>query len=89
LGRVEDRRLAALERRAREAASRVGTNRLSDEDLEILTPWGARALEADAAGVSRPLPTPEQARAIERWSAEIDRAYHEGWGRTDAHDYLG
>ena len=87
MGSVENRRIAALERRAREAASRVGTSRLSDEDLATLAPWGERALEADAAGVSRPVPTPAQAQAIERWLAEIDRAYHEGWGRTDPREY--
>ncbi len=65
----------------------MGTTRLSDEDLATLAPWGARVMEADAAGVSRPLPTPEQAQAIERWAALIEQAYHEGWGRTDPREY--
>jgi hypothetical protein len=80
MGRVGARRLAALERRAEEAAWRVATMRLPDDDLAALVPWYERALQADDAGVSRPRPTPEEQQALNRWVGLYERARLEGWG---------
>jgi len=42
----------------------------------------ARALEAAAAGVNRPRPTPEEQQALNRWAFEYERAHLEGWGKS-------
>jgi hypothetical protein len=80
MGRVEARRLAALERRAEEAAWRVATTRLGTEDLHAVIPWYETALEADGAGAKRPRPTPEEQQALELWVGLFEHARLEGWG---------
>ncbi len=89
MGRLEDRRLRELERRAERAAWRVATTRLDDDDLHTLTPYVARALGADDARVKRPRPTPEEQQALNRWAALYERAHLEGWSRSDAPPGLG
>ena len=81
MGRVEERRLRELERRAQKAAERVATQRLPDGALAALTPWYGRCLEADAAGEKRPWPTPEEHDALLLWLSLQDEAYAQGWGR--------
>ena len=63
--------------------------RLPNDDLFVLAPYLERVLEADAAGAERPRPTPEEQQAFDRWAAETERAYHEGWGRPDPPPGLG
>ena len=62
MGRVEERRLRALERRALEAAREVASMRLGADDLDALGPYLERVLEADAAGAERPRPTPKSSK---------------------------
>jgi hypothetical protein len=89
VGRVEERRLRDLERRALEAARQVASMRLHPDDLDALAPYLERVLEADAAVVERPRPTPEEEQAFDRWAAETERAFREGWGRPDPPPGLG
>ena len=80
MGRVEERRLRELERRAEQGAWRVATTRLGEEDLYTIIPWYERALRADAVGAKRPRPTPEEQQALNRWVGLFERARSEGWG---------
>jgi hypothetical protein len=89
MGRVEERKLRALERRADEAAWRVATTRLAADDLHAIIPWYARALQADDVGANRPPPTPEEEQALERWVALYERARLEGWGTDPQTDNFG
>ncbi len=83
MGRLEDRRLRELERRAEQAAWQAATMRLPNDDLFVLAPYGERAIAADSAGLNRPRPTAREQQALNRWRAEYERAYLEGWGRPD------
>ncbi len=94
MGRIEQRRLAALERRAEQGAWQAATMRLPDDVLRAITPYAERVLEADKVGAGRPRPTPEEQQALDQWYGLYERARLEGWGQTDelpalGHDDLG
>lgn len=95
MGRVEERRLRQLELCAEGAAWDAATSRLDLDELLAIAAWYSPALEADAAGVRRPQPTPEQAQAVVKWHALYEEAYREGGSRLYAppgaspDDYLG
>jgi hypothetical protein len=78
MGRVEDRRLRALERRAQYWAWDVATSKLEVEELSAAADWYGVALEADAAEGRRPDPTPEQAQAVEKLEVLYEQALREG-----------
>src|SRR5215210_1628644 len=62
MGRVEDRRLAALGREAEARVFQAAMQMNTDDDTRVLGAYAERALEAIDAGVSLPAPRPKSAR---------------------------
>jgi hypothetical protein len=84
MGRVEDRRLAALEREAEARVFQAAMQMNTDDDTRVLGAYAERALEAIDAGVSLPAPTPEERAAFDRFADLCERARQQEWGRMDA-----
>jgi hypothetical protein len=56
----------------------VATGKLELEELRAVGDWYGPALEADAAEVRRPDPTPEQAQAVKKLHVLYEQALREG-----------
>jgi hypothetical protein len=89
MGRLADRRLQELERRAERLCWQASRMRLGEEDIAVLASFGERVVAHAEGAAPRPRPTPEEQRALERWVAGYERARLEGWGGADPPPGLG